>query len=168
MVMSSLAGKFLIARPAMVDAFFGRSVILMLQHGTEGAFGLVLNRPAQAKELPFPIFVGGPCKMDGLLMIHGMEEWLKPDVDATMEVCPGAFLGTSEQFEKATEADEATSAKFRVFTGYAGWGPKQLEAEMLQDAWIVLPANGELIFGTPVQELWERLAPPTLPEPSLN
>ena len=47
-------------------------------------------------------------------------------------------------------------------------GPKQLEAEMLQDAWIVLPASGAIIFDTPVHELWERLAPPTLPEPSLN
>src|SRR6266404_580920 len=104
--MSPLIGKFLIARPAMLDPFFGRSVILMLQHGPDGAFGLVLNRPAQAKELPFPIFVGGPCKMDGLLMIHGREEWLEPEDDATMEVCPGVFLGTSDQFEKATESED--------------------------------------------------------------
>ena len=166
--MSSLAGNFLIARPAMVDSFFGRSVILLLQHSPEGAFGLVLNRPAQAKELPFPIFVGGPCKMDGLLMIHGLEEWAKQDDEPTMEVCPGVYLGTSEQFEKVTETPEAFSEKFRVFTGYAGWGPNQLEAEMQQDGWIVLPANGEIIFGTPVQDLWEDLAPPTLPEPSMN
>jgi putative transcriptional regulator len=165
MVMSSLAGSFLIARPAMVDPFFGRSVILLLQHGLEGAFGLVLNRPAEAKELPFPIFVGGPCKMDGLLMIHGLEEWAKESDETTMEVCPGVYLGTSEQFEKATEA---LSEKFRVFTGYAGWGPNQLETEMELDGWIVLPANGEIIFGTPVQDLWEALAPPTLPEPSMN
>jgi putative transcriptional regulator len=166
--MSCLAGKFLIARAALADSFFGRSVILMLQHGPEGAFGLVLNRPAQTKELPFPIFVGGPCKMDGLLMIHGMLEWLLPDDDAAREVCPGVYLGTSEQFEKATEADEATNDRFRVFTGYAGWGPKQLEAEMLQDSWIVLPATGTIIFETPVQDLWERLAPPALPVPSMN
>ncbi len=166
--MSALAGKLLIARPAMADPFFGRSVILMLQHGAEGAFGLVLNRPAQAKELPFPIYVGGPCKMDGLLMIHGMEEWLSTDNEGTPEVCPGVFLGTSEQFEKATEADDAETSRFRVFTGYAGWASNQLEAEMHQDAWIVLPASGDVIFDTPVEELWERLAPPTLPEPSMN
>jgi putative transcriptional regulator len=141
-VMSPFVGKFLIARPAMVDPFFGRSVILMLQHGDEGAFGLVLNRPAQAKELPFPIYVGGPCKMDGLLMIHGVEEWLNPDEEGKPQVCPGVFLGTSEQFEKATEADEGDTGRFRVFTGYAGWAPKQLEADMQQDAWIVLPATG--------------------------
>src|SRR4051794_38369198 len=114
MVMSSLAGKFLIARPGMVDAFFGRSVILLLQHNPEGAFGLVLNRPAQAKELPFPIFVGGPCKMDGLLMIHGLTDWVNPEEETAMEVCPGVYLGTSEQFEKVTEEPETTAEKFRV------------------------------------------------------
>ena len=164
----SLAGNFLIARPAMVDPFFGRSVILMLQHSSEGAFGLVLNRPAQTKDLPFPIFVGGPCKMDGLLMIHGLEEWATGEDESAMEVCPGVYLGTSDQFEKATEAEDTDDGRFRVFTGYSGWGPSQLESEMQQDGWIVLPASGAVIFGTPAQELWERLAPPTLPQPSLN
>jgi putative transcriptional regulator len=168
MVMSTLAGNFLIARSSLRDSFFGRTVVLMLQHGPEGAFGLVLNRPAKAKDLPFPIFVGGPCKMDGLLMIHGREEWLQADAESNMEVCPGVFLGTSEQFEKATEVDDTTEGKFRVFTGYAGWGPEQLESEMQEGAWIVLPASGEIIFDTPAQELWESLAPPTLPKPSMN
>src|SRR5947208_2790112 len=77
--MSSLAGTFLVARSSLHDGFFGRSVVLLLQHGPEGAFGLVLNRPAKAKELPFAIFVGGPCKTDGLLMIHGRTDWLKQD-----------------------------------------------------------------------------------------
>lgn len=164
--MSNLVGSFLIARSSLRDGFFGRSVVLMLQHGPEGAFGLVLNRPAQAKELPFPVFIGGPCKMDGLLMIHGCEDWLQEE--EKMEVCPGVFLGTSEQFEKATEAEDGDASRFRVFTGYAGWGPEQLESEMQQGAWIVLPATGEIIFETPPQELWEKLAPPTMPQPSMN
>ena len=85
-----------------------------------------------------------------------------------MEVCPGVYLGTSSQFERATEAPTELSEKFRVFTGYAGWGPDQLEAEMEEGAWIVLPATGEVLFDTPVQDLWESLAPPTLPQPSMN
>ena len=166
--MSSLAGNLLVARAALLDGFFGRSVILVLQHSEDGALGLVLNRPAQAKELPFPVFLGGPCKMDGLLMIHGRKDWLPEDGDGNLEVCPGVYLGTAEQFEKATEEGETSSDQFRVFAGYAGWGPSQLEAEMLQDAWIVLPGSGTIIFETPVQELWETLAPPTLPQPSMN
>ena len=85
-----------------------------------------------------------------------------------MEVCPGVFLGTKEQFEKATETEENEDKRFRVFTGYSGWGPEQLESEMQQGAWIVLPAHGDVIFDTPPQNLWEKLAPPTLPQPSLN
>ncbi len=165
----ALAGQLLVARPTLQDGFFGRSVVLMLQHGDDGAFGLVLNRPAQAKELPFPVFVGGPCKMDGLLMIHGRKEWLGGDDDEIkMEVCPGVFLGTAEHFERATESNDASSERFRVFAGYAGWSKGQLEAEMSQGAWIVLAGNGERIFDTPVPELWQSLAPPTLPEPSMN
>jgi putative transcriptional regulator len=167
--MTSLAGNLLVARAVLRDAFFGRAVVLLLQHNDDGAFGLVLNRPAQLKEdLPFPLFVGGPCKMDGLLMIHGREDWAKQDDDTAMEICPGVYLGTAEQFEQASEAGEDIEEKFRVFTGYAGWGPKQLEGEMDQGAWVVLPGDGEVIFQTPAKELWERLAPPTLHEPSLN
>jgi putative transcriptional regulator len=166
--MSTLAGKLLVARAALRDGFFGRSVILLLRHDADGAFGLVLNRPAQAKELPFPVYVGGPCKMDGLLMIHGCKDWLPEDDESDMEVCPGVYLGTPEQFEKATQEGEDASDKFRVFAGYAGWAPKQLEAEMLEDAWIVLPGSGAIIFDTPVSDLWETLAPPTLPQPSMN
>jgi len=165
--MSSLAGNLLVARPALRDGFFGRSVILMLEDGPERTIGLVLNRPAQAKELPFPVYIGGPCTTDGLWMIHARKEWLDPDGDV-MEICPGVFLGTQEHFEKATEEGESSSDKFRVFAGYAGWGPKQLDAEMQEDAWIVVPGSAALIFDTPVLELWSRLAPPTLPQPSMN
>ena len=177
--MSSLAGNILVARPPLRDSFFGRTVILLLQHDQDdGAFGLVLNRPAEsmdlpfpadAKDLPFPVYVGGPCKLNGLLMIHGCSDWLKPeDAEINATVCPGVYLGTSELFEKVAEGDDIGSDRFRVFTGYSGWSPQQLESELHEGAWIVLPANGDVIFGTPVQELWESLAPTTLPKPSMN
>src|SRR5947209_15041459 len=113
--MSSLAGTFLVARSSLQDGFFGRSVVLLLQHGPEGAFGLVLNRPAKAKELPFAIFVGGPCKTDGLLMIHGRPDWLKQDEEQAMQVCPGVFLGTTAHFEAIEDGSDAAEARFRVF-----------------------------------------------------
>jgi putative transcriptional regulator len=166
--MSSLAGTFLVARNALRDPFFGRTVILLLQHGPEGAFGLVLNRAAKADELPFPVYVGGPCQLEGLLMLHGHEEWHGPSDDQPGEVCPGVYLGDTPSFERIAEMPKGTDWRFRVFTGYSGWGPKQLESEMADGAWIVLPANGERLFDTPAEELWERLAPPTIREPSIN
>jgi putative transcriptional regulator len=165
--MSSLTGSFLVARSSLRDGMFARTVILLLEHDEEGAFGLILNRPAAAEQLPFPIFIGGPCKRDGLLMIHGQADWLDSGED-DREICPGVYIGTQEQFQKVIEAEESDAACFRIFANYAGWGPLQLEGELNEGAWIVLPAHGEIIFGTPVQDLWERLAPVRLPEVSLN
>lgn len=173
--MSSLAGTLLVARSALRDTFFGRSVILLLKHDADSAFGLVLNRPHEAAEKdedaekpPFPIFIGGPCELDGYLMIHGEEEWLEESGEAPAEVCPGVYLGDMACFEKVNNGDADPAWKYRVFHGYAGWGPEQLESELAQGAWIVLPAQGEAIFTTPVEELWERFAPQAVPQPSLN
>lgn len=166
--MSSLTGSFLVARPVLRDALFGRSVILLLQHGSEGAFGLVLNKPAVSKELPFPIFVGGPCKLQGLLMLHGHEDWVDDPDKTEGLICPGVYLGDAACFDRLEDLEDETSWKFRVFSGYSGWGPRQLESELAEGSWLVVPANGELLFDVPVEELWERLAPPTIPEPSLN
>jgi putative transcriptional regulator len=166
--MSALAGAFLVARPTLRDGFFSRTVVLLLKHGSEGAFGLVLNRATEADELPFPVYIGGPCQLDGLLMLHGHDDWLGPKGERPSEICPGVFLGDGNSFDRLGEMPDGAEWKFRVFTGYAGWGPKQLEAEMAQGAWIVLPATGERLFETAVDELWDRLAPPTIPEPSMN
>ncbi len=129
-------------------------MVLLLEHGPHGAFGLVLNRPAQADELPFPVYVGGPCQFtpQGLLMLHGHEDWVGEAADRPGEVCPGVFLGDAESFDRLGEMPDDANWKFRVFTGYSGWGPKQLESEMSEGAWIVLSANGERLFDTPVQE----------------
>ena len=164
--MPSYSGCLLVARPSLRDGFFNRSVILLLQHGPDGALGVILNRPAPAKDVPFPVYLGGPCKMDGLLMIHAHKDWGEDDPPA--EVCPGVYLGNAACFEKVSGEFQDPAWQFRVFVGYSGWGPKQLEAELNQDAWIVVPARADLIFPHPADELWEHLAPPTTPAPSLN
>src|ERR1700731_1278751 len=74
-LMSSLAGYFLVARPVLDDPNFHRTVVLLLQHGPEGAFGLVVNRAVGTDKLPFPVYLGGPCKLEGRLLLHGHAEW---------------------------------------------------------------------------------------------
>lgn len=166
--MDSLAGTLLVARSSLRDSLFGRSVILLLQHGTEGAFGLILNKPAVSKELPFPIYVGGPCKLQGLLLLHGQDAWVDDPTKQEGLICPGVFLGDASCFHYLEDSDADTPIKFRIFSGYSGWGPGQLESELGEGAWIVLPAAGDRVFDIPDDEIWERLAPPTIPEPSLN
>ncbi len=166
--MTSLAGSFLVARTTLRDSFFGQTVILMLQHGPEGAFGLIVNRRGKGQNLPFPVFVGGPCEAPGLLMLHGHEDWLT-DKD-NQEIAPGVFLGDAETFLRLndTESSENPHDRVRMFSGYSGWGPDQLEGEMAQGSWAVVPASGDLVFDTPPQELWEQLVPPSFPQFSVN
>ena len=167
--MNSLAGSFLIARPVLQDPSFKQTVVLLLQHGSEGAFGLVVNRAKQVDGLPFPVFIGGPCDFQGLLMLHGHADWSNTDEDMPAgEVAPGIFLGDAACLERVSDQQPEEDLRFRVFRGYAGWGPKQLESEVAADAWVVLPATGNLLFDTPIEALWSRLVPKTIPQPSVN
>jgi putative transcriptional regulator len=170
----SHAGSFLVARPSLKDSNFARTVVLLLEHGPAGAFGVVVNRPATAEGLPFPVFWGGPCEAPGLILLHGHRDWLADadpepeDESEKREIAPGVYTGDAACLDKALAADKGEGLKFRVFHGYAGWGGGQLEGELSDGSWEVAPATGELLFGTPPEDLWDRLAPPRIPQPSVN
>jgi putative transcriptional regulator len=167
--MPSLAGSFLVAKPILRDSNFAQTVVLLLQHGAEGAFGLVVNRPTPIKELPFPVFAGGPCPSEGLLLLHGHEDWVEDAPDSPKnEVAPGIFLGDASCVQRVSDPAPGDVLRFRMFSGYSGWGPDQLEGELAGGAWAVVPATSDLLFDTPAEELWDRLLPPTIPQPSLN
>jgi putative transcriptional regulator len=169
----SYAGCFLVAKPVLEDPNFKRTVVFLLAHNSDGAFGLVVNRPAEVKELPWPVFVGGPCPSPGLIMLHGHPEWAETteddsDADKERELAPGIYSGDAACLDRVTKAEEDKSLRFRVFNGYSGWGGGQLEGELAVGAWSVKPANAALLFDTPIEELWDRLVPPRIPEPSVN
>jgi putative transcriptional regulator len=169
----SYAGCFLVAKPVLQDPNFRCAVIFLLAHNAEGAFGLVVNRPAEAEGLPWPLFAGGPCPSPGLLMLHGHPEWIEPSEDAPetreeRELSPGIFSGDASCLERAAQAEEGQTLRFRVLSGYAGWGGGQLESELSAGAWSVASATAALLFDTPVEELWDRLSPPRIPQPSIN
>jgi putative transcriptional regulator len=167
--MSSLAGCFLVAKSVLQDPSFRRTVVLLLRHGEEGAFGLIVNRPASVDGLTLPAFAGGPCSAPGLLLLHGHREWLKEGVDeAESRVAPGIFMGGPSCVDRIDAPEPGSTARLRIFVGYAGWGPGQLEGELEAGAWAIEKATGDLLFGVPPEDLWARLAPPTIPQPSLN
>src|SRR4051812_20243304 len=104
----SLAGSFLIARSVLQDPNFAQTVVLILAHNDEGAFGLVVNRPVESPNLPFPAFSGGPCESPGLIMLHGYADWkgeaeIGLDSTSPQEVAPGVFLGDAGCLSRATE-----------------------------------------------------------------
>lgn len=169
----SYAGCFLIAKPVLQDQNFKRSVIFLLAHNAEGAFGLVVNRPAEVKGLPWPVFLGGPCPSPGLIMLHGHAEWAESaeddsETEKEHKLAPGIYSGDAACLDRVTQSDEDEALRFRVFSGYAGWGGGQLESELAVGAWSVAPANGSVLFNTPAEQLWDRLTPPRIPEPSVN
>lgn len=166
--MASLAGSLLVARPSLNDGFFGRAVVLLLQHSGEGAFGLVLNRPAKVKDAPLPVSIGGPCRFDGFLLLHGHSDWLKDSEHPEGEIIPGVYMGDASVMERITDPLPGAELRFRMFAGYSGWGANQLENELGQGAWSIVKANAGHVFDVPPEDLWEKVAPPTIPQPSVN
>jgi putative transcriptional regulator len=163
---STLAGQFLIASPAMGDPRFRRTVILMVQHGTHGALGVVINRPVGEETLArflaglgedgtdvegsVQLFAGGPVQPRIAFVIHTGEYRRRGTtvVGAGLAVTSGREVLVDIGLGRGPE-------KALVAFGYAGWGPGQLEGEIAQDAWVIAPAEPELVFDTPREKVWD-------------
>ena len=155
----SLRGRLLIASPALVDPNFARSVVLITEHGEEGAMGVVLNRPSQtevaevAPELgqlidAEPVFIGGPVQPQALVVLA---EFSDPRAAAWLVVSDVGFVSAE------TDSDQLGCAirRGRVYAGYSGWDVGQLEAELSEDAWIVEPPLPAELFPDDPELLWQ-------------
>jgi len=135
-------------------------VLLICQHDSEGAFGLVLNRPtgnkvgdALAANLPESLktndlFLGGPVQTQALSYLHS-DNFL-PEAN----VLPNLHLDHS--LDELVDLGESfsTTQRIKIFAGYAGWSPGQLDEEMQRDTWLTHPASIDLVFHNPPQKLW--------------
>jgi putative transcriptional regulator len=156
----SLQGMFLLDSGQLGGSFFQRTVVLICRHNAEGAFGLVLNRSTGnhvgemiVADLPdtlkhSPLFLGGPVQPTALSYLH-TDQFL-PHAD----VLPNLSLGHS--LDELMEIGETVSPtkKVKLFAGYAGWSPGQLESELKSQAWLTFPASIEMVFETPEDQLW--------------
>jgi putative transcriptional regulator len=159
--MKSLRGQLLLDGGELAGSFFARTVVLVCQHDEEGAFGLVLNRPSgkQAGELlvadlpealeQSPVYVGGPVQTSALSYLH--TDTFLPNAT----ILPN--LGMGHSLEELVDLGESFSStrRIRLFAGYAGWAPGQLDNEMRAKAWLTHPASLELLFETPPDHLWQ-------------
>ena len=157
--MEPLGGKLLIAGPDLWDPNFRRTVVLVGHHDDEGAVGVVLNRaagvtveeavPALA-ELVEPaqaLFIGGPVQPHAAVVLADFDDPGRASVVA---------FGSIGFLSDEAGADEVGGIRrARVFAGYTGWGPGQLEAELDEDSWIVEPARAEDVFTPAPERLWE-------------
>ena len=161
MVGMSLAGRLLVAAPALTDPNFDRTVVLLLSHDEDGALGVVVNQPTEVPitsilpdwqpvvSEPDVVFRGGPVGLDsalGLVVLANEDEPLGVrrvsgklgvvDLDAPPEVVSPAVAG------------------MRVFAGYAGWATDQLESEIDEGAWYVVDAELSDAFSSAAEDLW--------------
>lgn len=164
----SLRGQFLIAGQKLRDPNFYRTVVLMVEHGDEGAMGLVVNRPssigvahALSEHFHLPetedmVHIGGPVEPSALFIVHNADDL---DEEETA-VVPGLFVGSSaDAFENIVRCAAAGEGemRYRIFSGCAGWGPGQLEGEIARGDWYRYPATADLVFEGDPYGLWDEL-----------
>ena len=157
--MESLRGQLLVAGPDLLDPNFRRSVLLVGEHGDEGAMGVILNRPSPvsvADAVP-PladlvddtdlVHVGGPVQPQAIVVLGDFRD---PDEAAALVLGSIGFLPA----EIESAADVGSLDRARVFAGYAGWGPGQLESEIAEESWIIEQAIPEDVFTEDPDDLW--------------
>ena len=157
--MDTLKGQLLLASPGLFDPNFRRTVVLVTEHNEEGAAGLVLNRPSEtavAEAVPdlLPlveeedrVYVGGPVQESAVLVLAEFDD---PDDAAVLVVDDVGFVPGDGDFGLLA----ASTRRARVFAGYAGWGPGQLEAELEESSWIVESGPATGLFPEPDDDLW--------------
>ena len=145
----------------MMDPNFKRSVILITEYHTDGAVGFVLNHQGDnllGDLLPdvsyseIPVYMGGPVAEDTLHFIHRCPE----KIEGGLEIWNGIYWGGDYEELKAMAAVESNEPGVRLFQGYTGWAPGQLEREIEEGAWLIADADERLLFDTPVKEVWEK------------
>ena len=156
-------GRFLISEPFMEDQNFRRTVVFLVEHNEGGSLGFVINRQLKLKvhevveQMPrfeAPVFMGGPVEQNTLHYLHRYGDLLP----GSQEVCEGVYWGGDfDILQDLIAQARVTEDSVLFFVGYSGWGPKQLEGELEQKAWIVAPAKEELIFQAEYDDLWRQV-----------
>ena len=159
----NLTDHFLIAMPAMDDSFFSKTLVYIAEHNDQGALGIIVNRPIDMSlatlfekiEVPLeaeglanlPVFFGGPVQTDrGFVLHRPLGEW-----QSTLAVNPHIGLTSSRDVLQAL-AREGQPHDVMVTLGYSGWSAGQLEQELVQNAWLTVPADPHILFELPFEE----------------
>ena len=150
-------GVLLIASPGLGDPNFRQTVVLASQTRDGNTVGVILNRPTPAKHerTGAPIFFGGPVMREVLVALFSSER--APEA-AAFHVLKGTYLTMHPlNLEKLFEGAPARARGYRLFSGFAGWAPGQLEAELARNDWLVLPASAGLVFRSDTSGMWDEL-----------
>jgi len=156
-------GRLLLATPPLEDPNFDRTVIYVLEHHDEGALGLVLNRPSpeqlgepldawvELQTEPSQVFSGGPVEPDALIALARTAE---PLDEPGEHLAPLSGNLASADLGADPLLMTGSISALRVFRGYSGWGPGQLEGEIEAGAWLVLDPDPSDVFTPDPDDLW--------------
>ena len=166
-----LGGHFLISDITLMDPNFHKSVVLMITHDDAGAFGLVVNRRSKftigevidgIEDVPaasIPVYVGGPVQQEFLFILHAAFPGASYDSEKEQPVEGVVFEPATEPLvEYLREGWSVLPVEdrpaVRLYAGYSGWGPGQLESELASEAWVVVKATPDIIFNPNPEEGW--------------
>ncbi len=157
-------GLFLVAKPGLTDPNFARTVVLVTQAQDASTVGVIINRPTTlrlsqflSRELPTQnyrdlIYFGGPVMREAMVSLFRSE--VVPE-KAAFHVLKGVYLTLHPENIEKLLADP--NARYRLYAGFSGWAPRQLQSEFMRDGWHVLPADEATLFRENPDGLWEEL-----------
>jgi putative transcriptional regulator len=157
-------GLFLVAKPSLLDPNFSRTVVLVTQAEDASTVGVIINRPSNLKLSQFlspefptqnyrdPIFAGGPVMQQAIVAVYHSDA--VPEAPA-FHVLKGVYLTMHPDNIQKLLADP--KARYRLYAGFSGWAPRQLESEFMRDGWFVLPADEAMVFRSNAEGLWDEL-----------
>ena len=163
----SLKNHFLIAMPGLADPRFSQSVTYICEHNEGGAMGIVINQPASMsyKELfdqlqlndnyddSSPLLKGGPVQKERGFVLHSSEKQWTSTLNVSEEI---SLTGSKDILEDI--ANHQGPQDVLIAIGYAGWNAGQLEEEVVQNSWLTVPAEKQILFNTPIDKRWTSAA----------
>ena len=166
--MENLTGHFLIATPQMPDPRFREQVIYICAHSREGAMGVSINNPSQeitmmeillSTNIPLPkgplppVYTGGPVEIESGFILYSSDRPIDSGLSVTSNI---ALSRESKLLEEISKGHGPRDYLFLL--GYAGWGPGQLEMELVDNSWLTVPGDISILFHTPDEFKWKSAA----------
>ncbi|MGA8593503.1 MAG: YqgE/AlgH family protein [Bryobacteraceae bacterium] len=158
-------GLFLVAPRHAADRSFAETVVLLLHHDQTGTLGVVINRPTNiaisrvfgdtkpAKHINDSAYAGGPVQAEAVLALYRSNK----KIDEAAPVFADVYLISTKTALDRVFSSKPTAKNFRVYLGYTGWAPGQLEHEMELEMWRVLPGDSDSVFDADPSSVWPRL-----------
>ncbi len=166
-IIDTLTGSFLISTPRMPDPRFSEQVLYICAHNYEGTMAVVINRPnplltmdeiLTGAQLPVPaklppVYRGGPVEPESAFILF------TSDYQAEQQLAISPTISLSREAKLLEDIAKGQGPhKYLFILGYAGWGPGQLEQELVAEGWLVVPADDAIVFDVPDAEKWQRAA----------